>query len=89
MLGLSMRCVIRGGVLVLLQPYGDDLRMLKNTSQLAIHDPAALLDPFPDFNEVPVAVVEVAAGDALYIPKGWFHVVKARTGSLSVNFWWN
>ena len=28
-------------------------------------------------------------GDALYIPPGWWHRVKAATVSFSVSYWWD
>lgn len=34
------------------------------------------------------AHVEVEAGDALFLPRGWFHCVASLTTSASVNFWW-
>ncbi|CAO1619164.1 unnamed protein product [Sympodiomycopsis kandeliae] len=32
--------------------------------------------------------VVLHAGDALYIPKGWFHCVKSLQTSVSINDWW-
>ena len=32
--------------------------------------------------------VTLKAGDALYIPKGWFHYCRADSFSMSVNYWW-
>jgi hypothetical protein len=64
---------------------GADPRPLHNTSRLAVTNPRELPAQLPG---VPVRVVEVAPGDALYIPRGWFHVVRADTASLSINFWW-
>ncbi|KAK2076674.1 hypothetical protein QBZ16_005434 [Prototheca wickerhamii] len=38
---------------------------------------------------VPYWDCRVRAGDALYIPPGWWHYVKATTTSFSVSFWWS
>jgi len=35
------------------------------------------------------AVYEVAAGDALYIPDGWWHRVASTSGTCAVNVWWD
>jgi hypothetical protein len=36
---------------------------------------------------IPMHVVCVEAGDALFIPEGWWHLVKSCECSLAVNFW--
>lgn len=33
-------------------------------------------------------VITLKAGDALYIPKGWYHYCRADSFSMSVNYWW-
>jgi hypothetical protein len=36
---------------------------------------------------VEITYVTVAAGDALYIPEGWWHAVRSDAGTVAVNFW--
>ena len=44
------------------------------------------LDRFPLFAHVEVRTVELEAGDALFIPVGWWHHVRSLTVSISVSF---
>jgi hypothetical protein len=44
------------------------------------------LDAFPDFADVVRREVELAPGDGLFIPVGWWHHVRALTPSVSVSF---
>lgn len=41
---------------------------------------------FPDFGDVKVHVVEVGPGDALFLPVGWWHQVRALDVAISVTF---
>ncbi|WP_328701101.1 cupin-like domain-containing protein [Corallococcus silvisoli] len=41
---------------------------------------------FPDFARVALHTVEVGPGDALFIPVGWWHALRALEPSLSVTF---
>jgi hypothetical protein len=56
------------------------------------HVTAPDLDRFPKFAEA-LAVAQTAeldAGDAIYIPYGWYHHVEALSPvNLLVNYWWN
>jgi hypothetical protein len=33
-------------------------------------------------------VAELAPGDAIYIPRRWWHHVRTLVSSVSVNLWW-
>jgi len=49
-----------------------------------------LLSRYPKFGEIleeEIMDVELGPDDSLFIPKGWWHRVVARTPSFSLNFW--
>ena len=47
------------------------------------------LGMFPRFGEIESFLEgELRPGDALFIPKGWWHYVRALSTSFSVNHWW-
>jgi len=56
-----------------------------NVSQVDVEAPD--LAKFPEFGHARSVVAELGPGDALYIPRGWWHQVRALTPSCSVNFW--
>ncbi|KAJ9610303.1 hypothetical protein H2200_005080 [Cladophialophora chaetospira] len=66
---------------------------MSNTSQI---DFAAMeLSPFEDWDEVYPGISQVPyvecileAGQALYIPIGWWHYVRSCSVGISVSFWW-
>ena len=43
----------------------------------------------PKFADASYFETILAPGDALFMPKGMWHYVRALTPSVSVNFWWN
>jgi hypothetical protein len=43
---------------------------------------------FPRLREVRSLVTELEPGDAVYIPRGWWHHVRTLETAISVNFWW-
>jgi ribosomal protein L16 Arg81 hydroxylase len=45
---------------------------------------------YPNFAEVRSSGVETVleTGDAVFIPKRWWHACESKSGSISVNFWW-
>ena len=43
---------------------------------------------FPLFAGAPYCDLVLAAGEVLYIPPRWWHLVESRELSFSVNFWW-
>ncbi len=59
-------------------------------SMVPLHDPD--LERFPRFAEAlrHAQTAELEAGDALYIPYGWWHHVESLTPfNVLVNYWWN
>ncbi|OAP59279.1 hypothetical protein AYL99_06577 [Fonsecaea erecta] len=74
------------------EQHGDTIDM-SNTSQV---DLAAIeLSPFEDWdevypgiNQVPYVECVLEAGQALYIPIGWWHYVRSCSVGISVSFWW-
>lgn len=44
-------------------------------------------DAFPAFAKCEVWECELKAGDALYIPRGWWHFIAAQQVSVSINCW--
>ena len=51
-------------------------------------DAASTAARFPLFARAQPYDVLLGPGDAVFIPKGWWHYVRALTTSASVNFWW-
>ena len=45
-------------------------------------------DKHPRFRDARGLACMLSPGDALYIPRGWFHYVRALTTSVSINYWW-
>ena len=43
---------------------------------------------YPGINEVPYVECVLNAGQALYIPVGWWHYVRSCSVGISVSFWW-
>jgi hypothetical protein len=85
---------------LLMQVYGSKTAVLVppgNYSRLYVHadspyksrvDPDAPDDPeFPRFADVPRLRAELTPGDALFIPKHWWHHLVADSVSISVNAW--
>jgi hypothetical protein len=46
------------------------------------------LERYPLFARAPRIEVDLRAGDALYLPRKWFHYVRSSGLSVAVNFWW-
>jgi hypothetical protein len=59
------------------------------SAHLSLVDPYAP-DPerFPEYDPSRARTVLLGAGDALYLPPGWFHDVTAEDVSISVNCWY-
>lgn len=58
--------------------------VMNNTSRV---DPEEVCDcRLP--GDVTLLIAELGPGDALFIPRGWWHHARALTVSASVNFWW-
>ena len=43
---------------------------------------------FPNLRSVETLVAELEPGDAIYIPRRWWHHARTLAVSVSVNFWW-
>jgi lysine-specific demethylase 8 len=43
---------------------------------------------YPGINQIPYLECILTAGDALYIPIGWWHYVRSCSVGISVSFWW-
>ncbi|KIX99946.1 uncharacterized protein Z520_04584 [Fonsecaea multimorphosa CBS 102226] len=74
------------------EPHGETIDM-SNTSQVDIA--AIELSPLEDWDEiypgidqVPYVECVLEAGQALYIPIGWWHYVRSCSVGISVSFWW-
>jgi lysine-specific demethylase 8 len=46
------------------------------------------LEAFPRLRGVTLLRADLAPGDALYIPRRWWHHVRTLETSIAVNFWW-
>jgi len=42
----------------------------------------------PKFEDAALVGCTLAPGEMLYIPKGWWHYLRALEPSASVSFWW-
>ena len=58
----------------------------RNTSFVNVEDPD--YEKHPLFRGTDCATVELNEGDLLYIPRKWWHHVRATSLSMSVSFWW-
>ena len=43
---------------------------------------------YPGFSDIPYVECVLEAGQALYIPVGWWHYVRSCSVGISVSFWW-
>lgn len=60
--------------------------MCTNSSRVDLHRPDA--GEFPLFAEAAFEDALLGPGDALFIPRGWWHFVQSCSPSASVSFWW-
>lgn len=56
-----------------------------NVSPVNVEKPD--LTRFPEFARAQPLVADLSPGDALFIPQGWWHQLRALSPSVSVNFW--
>ncbi len=66
---------------------------LSNTSRIDLSaielSPAEDWDAiYPGFGAVPYVECLLGAGEALYVPIGWWHYVRSCATGVSVSFWW-
>uniref|UniRef100_A0A914KWM8 JmjC domain-containing protein n=1 Tax=Meloidogyne incognita TaxID=6306 RepID=A0A914KWM8_MELIC len=87
-----MFCQIRGSKFVrLIDPkerenlYLYDDLMRQNSSQVDVENPDLI--KFPLFSNVRCYDSVVEEGQCLFIPKGWFHHVRALEPSISASIW--
>ena len=67
--------------------YPHEERKTANTSRVDVMRPN--LEEFPDFAAITFVDATLFPGDALYIPPGWWHHVRALDVSFSVSYWWD
>ena len=87
----NFHVIVKGGKTVVLFP-PKDAQWLYPFSDVPIQsqlDPLAsnVLGKFPLFNKTSPHVVHVVAGEALYIPRLWWHWVEATDTTVSLNWW--
>ncbi|KAL8780407.1 MAG: hypothetical protein Q9213_006492 [Squamulea squamosa] len=63
---------------------------MSNTSEVDAEAALEKLDSdYPLFRQAKYVDINLAEGECLYIPMGWWHYVRSLGVSLSVSFWWN
>lgn len=67
-----------------LYPFGN--HFLRNTSQVEVENVDN--QRFPDFAQTPYLECQLEAGDMLFIPRKYWHYVRALSPSWSVSYWW-
>ncbi len=55
-------------------------------SEVAIEKPD--FGRHPKFRDVPIVEVDIAAGELMYVPGGWWHAVQSLETNISINKWW-
>ncbi|CAI0434051.1 unnamed protein product [Linum tenue] len=92
----NVLCVISGRKKVTLWPpsaspslypmpiYGE----ASNHSSVALEDPDFSLYPRAQYSMDYGQEVFLSAGDAIFIPEGWFHQVDSDNLTIAINFWW-
>ncbi|CAI9774362.1 unnamed protein product [Fraxinus pennsylvanica] len=92
----NLLCVIAGCKQVVLWPpsaspslypmalYGE----ASNHSSVALDNPDLCVHPRAEQLDKYSQKVILHAGDALFIPEGWFHQVDSGSLTIAVNFWW-
>ena len=63
--------------------------MAPNTSTLDIDIHNINDCTYPEILDSMYSECILGPGDAIYIPRGWYHFVKSLTTSFSVSFWWD
>lgn len=70
---------------------------MSNTSQVDVGlwisgescETEVIEDEFPEFKDAKYVEEILGPGEALYIPRGWWHYVESLSVSCSVSFWWD
>jgi hypothetical protein len=89
----SARQLWDGGVVASGPETGKRLIDMSNTSKIDVAEmelsPAEDWDAvYPGISQVPYVECILEAGEALYIPVGWWHYVRSCSVGISVSFWW-
>ena len=58
------------------------------SSQIIEPDVGVDTEAFPLFGSAPYIDLVLRAGECLYVPPRWWHLVESRELSFSVSFWW-
>lgn len=89
----NLLCQVLGAKLVLLfapdqaaRLYPFEAGLTTNSSQVDARAPDAAR--FPTYAAAKGLRCRLDAGQALYIPPGWWHYVESLSPSASVSFWW-
>ncbi|GAQ87334.1 hypothetical protein KFL_003460040 [Klebsormidium nitens] len=61
--------------------------LLRNTSKVDV-EASETSDTWPNFVRTPFWECELQPGEMLYVPRKWWHYVRAVDTSLSISFWW-
>lgn len=69
--------------------YPDEVGMTTNTSTIDFDDETTDWAKYPKSKSIHYNECILMPGDALFIPKGWWHFVKSLTASASISFWWD
>ncbi|XP_022960123.1 uncharacterized protein LOC111460965 isoform X1 [Cucurbita moschata] len=92
----NVLCIVSGSKQVILWPpsstpslypmhiYGE----ASNHSSVTLEKPDYSLYPRAKYSMKSSQTVMLHAGDALFIPEGWFHQVDSDDLTIAVNFWW-
>ncbi|XP_012569801.1 lysine-specific demethylase JMJ31 isoform X2 [Cicer arietinum] len=92
----NLLCIVSGRKQVVLWPpsaspslypmpiYGE----ASNHSSVALENPDYSFYPRAECSMEFGQKVELEAGDALFIPEGWFHQVDSDDLTIAINFWW-
>jgi hypothetical protein len=89
----SARRLLDGGAVASVREPEKRLIDMSNTSTVDIAEmelsPAEDWDAvYPGISNVPYVECVLEAGEALYIPVGWWHYVRSCSVGISVSFWW-
>jgi hypothetical protein len=83
----NMMAQVMGTKRILLIPASDGAQMYSGHRYFTEVDGRKLdYDRFPFMRDVTVSTVELAAGEILFVPVGWWHFVETLTTSAMVNF---
>ncbi|CAN6462922.1 unnamed protein product [Victoria cruziana] len=92
----NLLCIVTGRKQVSLWPpsatpflypmplYGES----SNHSAIDVEHPDLSVHPRAKFSSNYSQIVTLSAGDALFIPEGWFHQVDTDDLTIAINFWW-